>query len=211
MKHFVCSILGALSLVSFAASAADNAATALQSTENTNAMKTNRRTLVAYFSHTGENYAVGVIEKGNTAVIAEMIAEATGGTLFEIVPVEAYPATYNECIAVAKAEKESGARPAVQGDVAVEDYDTIFIGYPNWWGDMPMAVYTFIEKHRWQGKTVIPFCTHEGSGLSSTERRLADACKGATVAKGLAVKGTTAQNKRDQARSEVRAWLAKVF
>lgn len=111
---------------------------------------------------------------------------------------------------VAQTEKESNARPEVKGDIKVEDYDVIFLGYPNWWGDMPMAVYTFIEKHDWNGKTVVPFCTHEGSGLSGTKRKLKDACKGATVSEGLAIKGTTAQNSHSQALKTVQAWLLKM-
>lgn len=91
--------------------------------------------------------------------------------------------------------------------MAVEDYDVIFIGYPNWWGDAPMPVYTFIEKHNWQGKTVIPFCTHEGSGLGDTESKLGKACEGATFCKGLAVRGATAQRSKDQARKAVTGWL----
>lgn len=172
-------------------------------------MKTEKKVLVVFFSHTGENYAVGDITKGNTHIVAEMIAEATGARLFEIIPEKAYPKTYQACVEVAKQEKERNARPAVKGDIAVEDYDVVFIGYPNWWGDMPMAVYTFLEKHDWAGKTLLPFCTHEGSGLSGTERRIADACKGATVGKGLALRGATAQNKRDEARKAVQAWIEK--
>lgn len=171
---------------------------------------TDKKILVAFFSHTGENYAVGHIEKGNTHIVAEMIAEATGGELFEIVPVKEYPTGYNACIDVAKREKESGARPAVKGDKAVEDYDVIFIGYPNWWGELPMPVYTFIEKHDWAGKTIVPFCTHEGSGLSGTERSLAASCKGATVEKGIAVRGATAQNAQDEARKAVQSWLKRI-
>lgn len=173
-------------------------------------MKTNKKVLVAFFSHTGENYAVGNIEKGNTHIIAEMIAAETGGTLFEIVPQNAYPKTYDACVKVAEKEKKANARPAIVGDAPVEEYDVIYIGYPNWWGDMPMPVYTFIEKHDWNGKTVIPFCTHEGSGLSDTERRIAKACKGATARKGLAVRGATAQNDRTQAKKAVSAWLEKI-
>lgn len=179
-------------------------------TQETNSMETEKKVLVAFFSHTGENYAVGNITKGNTHIIAEMIAEATGGNLFEIVPVKEYPKTYNACVEVAKKEKETGARPAIKGSIAVENYDIIFLGYPNWWGDMPMPVYTFIEKHRWAGKTVIPFCTHEGSGLSNTEKYIANACKGAEVEKGLAVKGATAQNKQEQARMAVAQWLKRM-
>lgn len=169
-----------------------------------------KKVLVAFFSRADENYNVGYIEKGNTQIIAEMIAGETGGTLFHIETVTPYPADYMECIDVAKKELNSKERPAIKGDVQMEDYDIIFLGYPNWWGDVPMAVYTFIEKHDWQGKTVIPFCTHEGSGLGSTEGKLKNACKGATFLKGLAVQGTTAQNKQAQARQSVENWLGKL-
>ena len=167
--------------------------------------------LVVYFSHTGENYSVGYIEEGNTAVIADMIADATGADKFEIVPVTPYPKeSYEECIKVAQQEKRANARPAVEGDIAIEDYDVIFIGYPNWWGEVPMCVYTFIEKHDWKGKTVIPFITHEGSGMSGTDSRIAKACVGAMVAvgKGLAVQGNVAQNSRVAAKQMVDNWLA---
>ena len=169
-----------------------------------------KKILVAFFSRAGENYAVGHIEKGNTHILAEMIAAETGGDLFHIEPVTPYPDDYTECTEVAKRELNAKARPAIKGDTAVEDYDIIFIGYPNWWGDMPMPVYTFIEKHSWQGKTVIPFCTHEGSGLSGTENKLKAACKGATVLKGLAVRGATAQNAQAQAKESVNNWLGKL-
>ena len=169
-----------------------------------------KKILVAFFSRAGENYAVGHIEKGNTHIIAEMIAAETDGDLFHIEPVTSYPDDYTECTEVAKQELNVKARPAIKGDIKVEDYDIIFIGYPNWWGDMPMPVYTFIEKHSWQGKTVIPFCTHEGSGLSGTENKLKAACKGATVLKGLAVRGATAQNAQAQAKESVNNWLGKL-
>lgn len=170
----------------------------------------NKKILVAFFSRAGENYTVGDIEKGNTHIIAEMIAEETGGDLFHIQPVTPYPDNYMECVKAARRELNAHARPAIQGDTAVEDYDIIFLGYPNWWGDMPMPVYTFIEKHNWQGKTVIPFCTHEGSGLSDTESKIKSACKGSTMLKGLAVRGATAQNKQEQARQSVKDWLSKL-
>lgn len=172
-----------------------------------NDMKTEKKTLVAFFSRAGENYAVGDIEKGNTHIVAEMIAGETGGTLFQIEPVTPYPDDYTECTEVAQRELNAKARPAIMGDVRVEDYDVIFIGYPNWWGDMPMAVYTFIEKHDWRGKTVVPFCTHEGSGLGSTANKLAAAGQGATVLDGLAVRGATAQSDRGRTRASVSKWL----
>lgn len=170
-------------------------------------MKT-EKTLVAFFSRNGENYAVGHIEKGNTHIVSEMIAAETGGDLFHIDPVTPYPDDYQKCTEMAKSEQEGNARPSIKGDIAVEDYDVVFIGYPNWWSDMPMPVYTFIEKHNWQGKTVIPFCTHEGSGLSDTEQKLKAACKGATVLKGLAVRGSHAQNKQEQTLQNVKNWLS---
>lgn len=169
-----------------------------------------KKILVAFFSRAGENYAVGNIEKGNTHILAEMIAAETGGDLFHIEPVTPYPDDYKECTEVSRRELNTKARPTIKGDIKVEDYDIIFIGYPNWWGDMPMPVYTFIEKHSWQGKTVIPFCTHEGSGLSGTENELKAACQGATVLKGLAVRGATAQNAQAQAKESVKNWLNKL-
>ena len=164
--------------------------------------------LVLYFSHTGENYGVGYIEEGNTAIVAKMIAEKTGSELFEVVPSEAYPEGYDECCDVALEEQHVGARPAYEGDFDISGYDTIYMGYPIWWGDLPMCLYTFIENHDWAGKTIHPFCTHAGSGLSGTDAALAEACKGASVGEGLAIVGTTAQNERAEAEAAVDGWLA---
>lgn len=169
-----------------------------------------KKILVAFFSRTGENYAVGHIEQGNTHIVAEMISAATGGTIFRIEPATPYPDDYRACTEVARREKRSKARPALVGDIAAEEYDVIFLGYPNWWGDLPMCVYTFLEQHDWQGKVVIPFCTHEGSGLSDTENRLRTACRGASVLNGLAVRGSVAQNEREKARKQVLEWLKRL-
>lgn len=205
-------VASALSVVS----CANNNATAKNETQNNKESNmstsiSSKKVLVTFFSHTGENYSVGNITEGNTHIIAKMIAEATGGSLFEIVPERDYPHdSYEEVVEIAKQEKERKARPAIKGDINVEDYDVIFIGYPNWWGDMPMPVYTFLEKHDWTGKVVIPFCTHEGSGLSDTESYIADACNGAIVAKGLAVRGETAQNQREQSKIYVQTWIKRL-
>ena len=169
-----------------------------------------KKILVAFFSRTGENYAVGHIEQGNTHIVAEMIASATGGTLFRIEPATPYPDDYRACTEVAQREKRSKARPALVGDIAAEEFDVIFLGYPNWWGDLPMCIYTFLEQHDWQGKVVIPFCTHEGSGLSDTENRLRTACRGASVLNGLAVRGFVAQNEREKARKQALEWLKRL-
>ena len=135
----LCLILG---FSSCAAKTNDNNTNTDPKTEN---MKTDGKKLVVFFSHAGENYNVGYIEKGNTHIIADMIADATGADRFEIVPEKGYPKdSYDECIKVAKRELQQNARPAIKGDVPVEDYDVIFIGYPQWWGEPPMCVYTFI-------------------------------------------------------------------
>src|SRR5574344_1973543 len=116
------------------------------------------RTLIVYFSRTGENYSVGTVKEGNTSILAKMIAEQTKGTLFEVKPAKQYPADYKTTCDLAKKELNDGARPAILGDVRdFAAYDTVFIGYPVWWGDLPMAMYTFIEKHNFAGKVVIPF------------------------------------------------------
>jgi len=169
-----------------------------------------KKVLVAFFSHTGENYAVGNITKGNTHIVAEMIAKKTGGDLFEIVPVEDYPEGYEACTEVAKKELEAKSRPEIKADKDIADYDTIFIGYPIWWGDAPMPVYTWIEKHQWQGKTIVPFCTHEGSGLGATPQNLGSACAGSSVATAFELRGSVAQKERDKAKTAVEAWLAEL-
>lgn len=170
---------------------------------------TDSKILVVYFSHTGENYSVGVIEKGNTHIIADMIAEEVGADMFEIEPVNPYPSTYDECTDVAKREQNNNARPEFAGGIDdMEQYDTVFIGYPIWWGDLPMVVYTFLESYDLSGKTIIPFCTHEGSGLSGTGHSIKSACPNATVLDGLAIRGSVAQNKQDEARADVVKWLA---
>lgn len=163
--------------------------------------------LVAYFSLAGEQYGVGVIEEGNTSIIAHMIAEQTGADLFEIKAVNPYPTSYSELLDVSRKEMSDKARPDIADTVDnMDDYDTVFIGYPNWWGDMPMIVYNFLESYNLSGKTIVPFCTHGGSGLSGTERTIKN-ITGGTMADGFAIAGTTAQNNRDTAKSKVTEWL----
>ena len=165
--------------------------------------------LVTYFSHAGENYNVGVVEEGNTAKLAKVIAEQTGADLFEIVPVVDYPQSYDECLEAATAEQREGARPEYVGDVENwEQYDTVFIGYPIWWGEIPNIVYTFMENLDFAGKTVIPFNTHEGSGQSHSQRDIENALPDATVLQGLAVRGATAQNDADATAKAVSDWLS---
>ena len=169
------------------------------------------RSLVAFFSRADENYGVGFIEKGNTHIIADMIAEEMNADTFEIVRVAPYPEAYKDCTDEAQNEKSANARPELTDTVEnFDDYDVIFLGYPNWWGDMPMPVYTFIEGYDFSGKTVIPFCTHAGSRLSGTVQTLRDKLENAEVLDGFEIAGTTAQNNQDEAKEAVLAWLEKL-
>lgn len=170
-------------------------------------MAADKKILIAYFSHIGENVGLGMIAKGNTEIVAEMIAERTGGTLLEVKPVTAYPRTYDECLKVAKKELAQNARPKIKPmDINPEDFDEIYIGYPVWLNEMPMPMYTFLEKYNLKGKLVHPFVTHEGSGLSAIAK-LKKAATGAVVTKGLSIYGHIAQNNRKKAQKDVDKWL----
>ena len=170
------------------------------------------RILVVYFSRTGEQYTVGVIDHGNTAIVAEMIADETGADLFEVLPEDDhYPMTYAELTDVAKKEQNENARPAYAGEVPdLSQYDTVFIGAPVWWGDWPMIMYTMFEKNDFSGKTLIPFSTHEGSGLSGFDKKLEGACPDSTIGKGLAIRGYDAQNNQEEVRESVGSWLTEL-
>ena len=169
------------------------------------------KALVVYFSRTGEQYGVGVIEKGNTAIVADMIVEQTGADSFEILPkTDNYPTTYKELTDVAKEEQNQNARPAIKDTVQnLEQYDTIYLGYPIWWGDLPMICYTFLESYDFSGKTIIPFCTHAGSGNAGTQSKIQSAAPNATVKEVLAIAGTDTQNDPDSVKTAVTEWLNK--
>lgn len=162
--------------------------------------------LVAFYSRADENYFGGQyrsVAVGNTEKVANMIAEAVGGERFKIEQKAPYAADYQTCIQQAKADQCSHARPELTAlPDSLDGYDEIYLGYPNYWGDMPMAVYTFLEAFDWTGKTIHPFCTHEGSGLSGTEQKIAAVCKGAHLTPGLAILGSEV----DTAAGTVRLW-----
>ena len=169
------------------------------------------RALVVYFSRAGENYSVGVIEEGNTAKMAKIIASQTGADLFAIVPEVPYPEDYDSMLSVATQEKSEDARPAYTGDVENwEQYDTVFIGYPIWWAGVPCIVYTFLENHDFTGKTVIPFNTHEGSGQAGTQTDIENRLPDITVLQGLAVRGSRAQNDAEGTGADVAKWLKQL-
>ena len=163
----------------------------------------NEKILVAYYSRTGEEYGLGNITKGNTAIVAEIIAKQTGGDLFEIKPVTPYPDSYEDCKKVASREKATKARPPFIGDIDISGYDTIFVGYPIWYGDAPHIVYTFLESHDFSGKKIVPFCTHGGSGLSSTDQNIMLTCPSAKVLQGFELRGSVAQKNSAQVESIV--------
>ena len=170
-----------------------------------------KKILVAYFSRTGDNYAVGNISKGNTHIVADMIAETTGADTFEIKTVKPYPATYKECTEVAKKELADDARPELATKIDnIKDYDVIFLGYPIWWSDMPMPIYSFMESYDFNGKTIIPFCTSAGDVLTGKENNIPKYAKGATVLQGLGIEGKRAQEKPDSVRPQVQEWLTKL-
>ena len=153
----------------------------------------NGKILVAYFSHSG-----------NTKKIAEEIQSKTGGELFEIKTVNAYSDDYNTVLDEAKAELNDKARPELSEKVKdMAQYQTATIGYPIWWGDMPMAVYSFLDEYDLSGKTVLPFCTHGGSGLSQTDKNIQDEEKDAKVTDGLAISDSSL----DDADGDIDQWL----
>ena len=175
------------------------------------AEETPAHVLVVYFSHAGENYNVGVIEEGNTAKMGRIIAEQMGADVFELVPVVPYPEDYDSCLDVATREQQKKARPEYEGEIENWDqYDTVFIGFPIWWGNIPNIVYTFMEAYDFSGKTVIPFNTHEGSGQAHSQRDIEGLLTSATVLKGLALRGSKAQNDAEGTGADVSDWLKSI-
>ena len=150
---------------------------------------------------------MGVIEKGNTEIVAEIINERVQGTIFQLQAKVPYPTGYQECTDVARQEQAANARPPLSKDIGIDEYDVIFLGYPIWWNDLPMAVYTFLENHNFSGKTIVPFSTHEGSGLSGTVRSISEAAPGAKIMEGLAIRGRTAQSSYQETLRTVDVWL----
>ncbi len=163
----------------------------------------NNKALVIFFSHAGENYSVGNINVGNTKIVADYISEITGADQFEIIAEKNYDMPYMDLIKVAQDEAKAGELPAYKGDVDVASYDVIFIGGPIWWGTYPQVMFTFFKDHDLSGKTVIPFTTHEGSGLASTVRDVKKAWPKATVKDGFAIYGHEVRS----GRAKVEKWL----
>lgn len=146
--------------------------------------------------------ADGII--GNTGVIARMIQKDTNADIVSLKTVDKYPADYDATVNQAKEELQSGARPSLATKIDnIADYDTIFIGYPNWWSDMPMPLYTFFDEYDLSGKKIVPFVTHGGSGLSDTVAAIKNLEPNAEVAEGFAEAGSNVDNAQD----DVDTWL----
>ena len=144
---------------------------------------------------------------GNTEFVAALISQKTGGDLFQIKTARAYPGTHKELIDAAKKEAEAKARPELAARVEnLDDYGVVFIGFPNWWYDMPMPIYSFFDEYDFSGKTLIPFCTHGGSRFSQAEKTIASLEKGATLLKGLAI----SRNSVGDAEESVTNWLRRL-
>jgi len=166
--------------------------------------------IIIYFSRKDENYVNGAIKKlnvGNTQVAAEFLQKLTGAKLFKIEPMQEYSKDYNECIAQAQADQRRDARPELKSyPESMKKYDVIYLGYPNYWGTMPMVVFTFLEHFDFSGKTIFPFCTHEGSGMGNSMEDIQRLCPGARIGKSLALKGGGV----NQAEPVIKRWLNEI-
>lgn len=163
--------------------------------------------LIAFYSRADENYVNGLIKKleiGNTEVAAGIIHQLTGADMFKIEQLNPYSKIYNECIAEAQEDQRRNARPELKSyPESIEEYDVIYLGYPNYWSTMPMAVFTFLEHFDFSGKIIKPFCTHEGSGLGGSVKDIKKLCPTAKVEAGLAIHGGSV----NRAKEDIERWI----
>ena len=165
------------------------------------------KTLIAYFSRADENYfggAMRYVKVGNTEIVCGLIKEMTGADVFRIEMKNPYSPVYMTCIDEAKKDLRAKARPElVSVPDSLDGYDTVILAYPNYWGTMPMAVFTFLESFDFSGKTILPLCTNEGSGMGGSEKDIKKACPGAAVKAGLPITGSRAS----ESGADVKRWL----
>ncbi len=167
------------------------------------------KTLIVYFSRAGENWGrdgLVNLKVGHTAVAASVLEKLTDADVFKVAPAQPYPAGYEDCCAVAKAQLEAGARPALRSwpeEEVLADCRTLLLCWPNYWGTLPMPMWTFLEKYNWQDKKILPLCTHGGGGFGRGEADLARLAPGADIRPGLAVLGPDAAG----AGLEMQLWL----
>ena len=164
-------------------------------TKEKKVMEKNAKVLIVFFSHAGENYAVGNIKVGNTKLVADEIQKVTGGDEFEIVAERNYDMPYGSLTKLAKEEQERNEKPAFKGEVKdIDQYSTVFIGGPVWWGTYPQVMFSFFDKYDLNGKTIIPFTTHEGSGLGSVVEDLKKLYPNATFKEAFSIYGHETRN-----------------
>ena len=173
-------------------------------TKEKKVMEKNAKVLIVFFSHAGENYAVGNIKVGNTKLVADEIQKVTGGDEFEIVAERNYDMPYGSLTKLAKEEQERNEKPAFKGEVKdIDKYSTVFIGGPVWWGTYPQVMFSFFDKYDLNGKTIIPFTTHEGSGLGSVVEDLKKLYPNATFKEAFSIYGHETRNDL----SKVSKWM----
>ena len=169
-------------------------------------VKTDKKALVVFFSHAGDNYAVGNIEVGNTKIVADYISEFTGADQFEIKTKKYDGMAYTPLTELAKKEQQDGELPPFEGSVDVSKYDVIFIGGPVWWGTYPQVMFTFFSKYDLNGKAIVPFTTHEGSGLGSCVKDVKKVYPKANVQQGFSIYGHEVRTGKER----VEKWLKKI-
>lgn len=197
--HFIKSLAMIVAGLLMTISCSGNSAT-----KEKEVMEKKAKVLIVFFSHTGENYSVGNIKVGNTKLVADEIQKVTGGDEFEIVADKNYDMPYYALTKLAKEESEKGEKPSFKGGIKnIDDYDTVFIGGPIWWGTYPRVMFTFFDKYDLNGKTIIPFSTHEGSGLGSVVEDLKNIYPNATFKEAFSIYGH--ETRKDL--SKVDKWL----
>lgn len=166
--------------------------------------------LVAFYSRADENYVNGQIKSlkiGNTELAAGIIAKLTEADVFKIEQIQPYAKDYNECIAQAQSDQKKDARPELKKyPDSLEKYDVIYLGYPNYWNTMPMAVFTFLDHFDFSGKEIRPFCTHEGSGMGNSIKDIRRLCPDASISQGLAIHGGSV----GRSEEEIKSWLKEM-
>ena len=165
--------------------------------------------LIAYFSRSGNNYIgenIVNLSVGNTEIAAKKLQNLTGGRLFKIDSIDRYSEDYHTCTKEAQKELRTNARPELsEYPSSIDGYDTMVLCFPNWWGTMPMPVWTFLERYNFSGKTILPLCTNEGSGMGRSETDIKNLCPGANVKRGLAIRGSSV----DHSDRELENWIQK--
>lgn len=165
------------------------------------------KNLIAFYSRADENYVSGILKylnMGNTEVVASIIKELIDADIFKIEQIQPYAKDYNQCIAQAQEDQKRDARPKLKSyPDNIDDYETIYLGFPNYWNTMPMAVFTFLEHFDFSEKTIRPFCTHEGSGMGNSERDIKRLCPKAKVEKGIAIYGSSV----NRAKKKIEKWI----